>query len=110
MGECFSIEGDADYKFFYAMLHSISEEYPIVFNGRGSNKPHSNGYREFAQRWGFIRTLYDIAEKKIEKIEKIYQTYLNDFLQLLTFMIDEQQAEEEEDKFQEQLRKTKRGR
>lgn len=91
-------------------MASIAEEYPVVFNGRGSNKPHSQGYREFSQRWGFIKTLYEICDEKIEKVGEVYQIYLSDFLQYMTYLIDKQQAEDEEDKYQEVLRKAKKGR
>lgn len=110
MGECFSGEGNAHYQFFFKLMGDIREEYPIVFDGGGSNKPHSQRYREFAQRWSFIKTLYEICDEKIEKIGEVYQTYLSDFLQYMTYLIDKQQADDEEDKFQEQLRKAKRGR
>ena len=110
MGECSSDKDNANYKFFFLTLASIAEEYPVVFNGRGSNKPHSQGYREFSQRWGFIKTLYEICDEKIEKVGEVYQIYLSDFLQYMTHLIDKQQAEDEEDKYQEVLRKAKKGR
>lgn len=48
-----------------------------------------------------------MAEEKIEKISKIYQENLMDYLQLLTYLQDKAEAEEAEDKFQQQLRKSK---
>ncbi len=92
------------------MLASITEEYPVVFNGGRSNKPHSQQLREFSQRWGFIKTLYEIAGEKITKVGEVYQVHLNDFLQYLTYMADKREVDEAEDKFQENLRKSRKGR
>lgn len=91
-------------------MDCIRSDYPIVFEGRGSNKPHSAAYRNFCEKWGAIKTLYEIADEKVEKIERIYQLHLNDYLQYLSFMIEKQQVDDEEDKFQENLRKVKKGR
>lgn len=51
-----------------------------------------------------------MADEKIEKIAEINQQYLNDTLTFLSYLITKQEAEEEEDKFQENLRKAKKGR
>lgn len=91
-------------------MANIRESYPIVFSSRGSSKPHSKSYRDFAEKWGVIKTIYEIADEKIEKIEKIYQIYLNDYLQYLSYMIEKSDVDREEDAFQEQLRKAKKGR
>lgn len=50
-----------------------------------------------------------MCDEKIEKIGEIYQLYLSDYLQYLSFMIEKSEIEREEDKFQENLRKAKRG-
>lgn len=90
-------------------MASIRETYPIVFGGQGATRPHSKIYRDFAQKWGAIKTLYEVCDEKIEKIGEIYQLYLSDYLQYLSFMIEKSEIEREEDKFQENLRKAKRG-
>ena len=43
----------------------------------------------------------------LHKIGEVYQTYLSDFLQYMTYLIDKQQAEDEEEKYQDTLRKAK---
>ena len=91
-------------------MGNIKSSYPIVFEGNGGNRPHCKAYRDFAQKWGNIKTLYEISDEKIEKVGKVYQIYLNDYLQYLSYMIEKGQVEEEEDKFQENLRKAKKGR
>lgn len=110
MGEGSSDEGNAHSHFFFAMLHDIRDAYPIVYGSGGSNKPHSQEYREFKEKWGLIDTIYQIAEKKIEKVAEIYQIHLNDFLQYLSYTIEEQRVDEIEDKYQDKLRRAKRGR
>ena len=51
-----------------------------------------------------------MAGEKIEKVHQIYQEYLADTLQFLTYSLEKAKAEEIEDKFQENLRKAKKGR
>lgn len=91
-------------------MRSITSSFPIVFSNKGRNKPHSQGYRDFCQKWGNIKTLYEIADEKIDKVGEIYQQYVNDYLQFLSYLIDKGVAEKEEDTFQDNLRKAKKGR
>lgn len=51
-----------------------------------------------------------MADSDITKVFKINETYLMDFLTFLTFQIKKQEVEEIDDKFQDQLRKAKKGR
>lgn len=51
-----------------------------------------------------------LAEEKIEKIEEVNQLRLTDVLFYLTYLTDKCEVDEAEDKFQETLRKAKRGR
>lgn len=92
------------------MLHNIRDDYPIVFESRGSNKPRARAYTQFKEKWGFIDVLYQIADEKIEKVGEIYQIYLADFLQYLSWSIEKIEAEREQDKYEEQIRKSQRGR
>ena len=89
-------------------MGSIRASYPIVFDARGSHKPHSKEYRDFGEKWGAYKTLVEVADSKIEKIEEIYQVYLNDYLTFLSYMIEKSEMEEREDAFQDNLRKAKR--
>ena len=108
MGETANDKDNADYHFFFNTLADIRASYPIVFQGGGSSKPHSKAYRDFAQKWGSIKTLYEISDEKIEKIGKIYQLYLNDYLQYISYMVEKSEVDREEDSFQQQLRDAKR--
>jgi hypothetical protein len=90
-------------------LGSIRNEFQVIFEGGGSTKPHCKEYREFSEAWGFQKTIFELADSKIEKIAEINQQYLADVLTLLTFLTLKQEMEEKEDKFQENLRKAKRG-
>ena len=49
------------------------------------------------------------GESPLETI-RLKQMYLTDFFVWFSFMIEKGEADDEEDKFQEQLRKAKRGR
>ncbi len=51
-----------------------------------------------------------MADKKPSEIARINQEYITDFFTLLTFIIQEGEAEQEEEKFQQQLRDAKRRR
>lgn len=51
-----------------------------------------------------------MAHESLVEVDRIKQTYVTDFLTLLSFLIDKGEMERQEDDFQEQLRKAKRGR
>lgn len=51
-----------------------------------------------------------MAREKIEKVAEIYQIYLMDTLQFLTYQILKGEADEAEDKFKEARRKLNKGR
>ena len=51
-----------------------------------------------------------MCDEKIEKIGEISGLYLSDYLQFLSYLIDKGEAERQEDEFQENLRKAKKGR
>jgi len=48
-----------------------------------------------------------MADEKVEKIAQIYQVYLTDYFTFLSYMIEKGEMEEQEDAFQETLRKAK---
>ena len=92
------------------MLHGVTEAFPSLFSGKRSSKPHSKAYRDFKEKWGFIDSLYQAADEKVEKVGEIYQLYLSDFLQWMTYMNDKAEADKAEWDFHEQREKAKRGR
>lgn len=51
-----------------------------------------------------------MADEQITKVAEIKQLYLTDTLMFLTYLIQKQEADEQEDKYQEMLRKAKKGR
>lgn len=53
------------------------------------------------------KTIFDMADGSIEKIAEINQQYITDFFTYLTYLIQKGEADEEEDKFQENIRKAK---
>ena len=95
--------------FFFTLITDIRNTFPIVFSGGGTSKPHSAEYRNFAEDWGFSKTLFEMADGQIGKVAQIKQEYLNDTLTFLTYLIQKSEMEEREDKFQDQLRRAKRG-
>jgi hypothetical protein len=81
------------------------DEFPVVFSGGGSTEPHSAEYRQFSQDWGFQKTLFELADEKIEKVAQIKQEYLTDILFYLTYLIKKGEMEKKEDKWQENRRR-----
>ena len=49
-----------------------------------------------------------MADEKIEKVAKIYQEYLVDALQLISYLTERSNVDKEEDKFQEMIRPRRR--
>jgi hypothetical protein len=50
-----------------------------------------------------------MADNSITKVDEVNQQYIQDTLTFLTYLIQKGEMEEQEDKFQETLRKAKRG-
>ena len=90
-------------------MADIRETFPVVYGGGGSRKPHSAEYRNFSEAWGFQKVVFEMADEKIDKIAEVNQQYITDFLTFLTYLIQKGEMQEIEDKYQEQLRKAKRG-
>ena len=86
------------------------DTFPVVFTGGGRSKPHSASYKQFSQDWGFQKTLYEMANEEITKVAQVKQEYLTDTLLFISYLIKKGEMEIEEDNFQEQLRKAKKGR
>ena len=107
MGETANNEDNTNYWFFFKLLRNITDAYPIVFKSKGSNKPHSQQYRDFCSKWGNIKTMYEVCNEKADKIGEIYQMYLNDYLQYLSYLIDKAEVDRAEDEFQETIRRAK---
>ena len=49
-----------------------------------------------------------MAGEKIEKVAQIYQEYLVDALQLISYLTERSNVDKEEDKFQEMIRPRRR--
>ena len=88
-------------------MGDVRDTYPTVFRNKGSNKPHSKEFRDFGAKWGSIKTLYEIADEKIEKVGEVYQLYLSDYMQFLTYLIEKGEVDEIEEKVQQALHKAK---
>ena len=56
-----------------------------------------------------FKNMQKLADEKITKIGEVSGQYLNDYLLLLTYLIDKAEVDRAEDKYQENLRKAKRG-
>lgn len=54
------------------------------------------------------KTLFEAADEDPLKAIEIKQMYLTDFMVWLSYMIEKGEANEEEDRYQEQVRKAKR--
>ena len=88
-------------------MGSVKKTFSVVYGGGGSHKPHSKAYRDFGESWGMEKVLYEMADEKLEKVAEIKQQYLTDFLTFLSYLIQKGEMEEQEDKFQETIRKAK---
>lgn len=49
-----------------------------------------------------------MADEKIEKVAKIYQEYLVDALQFISYITERSNVDKEEDKFQEMIKPRRR--
>lgn len=91
-------------------MADIQKEFPALYTNRGTTKQHSKEYRDFHKRWGYQKTLFDLAGESLAQVSVIQQQYLTTTLFWLTYLIDKGEVDEKEDKWQESLRKMKGGR
>lgn len=89
-------------------MELIKSNFQSLFDGRRSAKPHSSRHNQFYSEWGNHQALWEIAGKTIEGVRKANQEYLTSYLFWLTFLVKKGEAEEEEMKYQENLRKSKK--
>ena len=83
--------------------------YPVIFGEtKAPSKPHSPELNRFSNKWGWQKTLYELSGEEIEKIAKTAQIYLTTVLQFLTYSIEKGWVDEQEDKFQDNLRKQRK--
>lgn len=107
MGEATNNEDNANVRFFFKLIHDVKDTYPAIFGGGGRTKPHSKAYRDFGETWGFQKTLFELANEEVTKVAQVKQEYLTDTFLFLTYLIQKGEMEDEEDAFQENLRKAK---
>lgn len=90
------------------MLDDIKSSFKFVFGGAGKHRSHHKRYTEFNKKWGFLSFVIEEAEsfKAIEEIEK---SNLMDFLFFLEYKFEKADVMEDEEKFQSDRRKAKRG-
>ena len=90
-------------------MADISSSYETIFGESYSlHKPTCDAYREFCSRWNWKKIAFEFSDEKIEKVKEIYQIYLTTALEYLTYSIQKNYAEQQQDKFEEQIREQKR--
>lgn len=88
-------------------MDGIRESFASLYDGKRGSRPHCLVYTEFNRRWGIVKTLYEVCQEDLEKVARVYQCPIMDFLQLLTYLNDKAEAERAEYEYQDQLRKAK---
>ena len=75
---------------------------------RTTGRPIVAGYSEFAKRWGWQKTLFSLADENILQVDKIQKMLATTVLNYLSYLKDKAIAEEQQEKYDEQLRKSRR--
>ena len=88
-------------------MASVKETFGVVYGGGGSHKPHCKAIKDLSENWGLQKVVFDMADSQVQKVAEINQQYLTDFLTFLTYLIQKGEADEEEERFQDQMRKAK---
>ena len=91
------------------MQQSIRTQYETIFGEpQRPCKPHSTALHKFSKKWSWKKTLFELANEEVTKVEKVSRMYLTTVLEFLCYTIDKGYAEDDEERFQEQLRKQRR--
>lgn len=76
-----------------------------MFDGNNSGKPISKGYREFCSKWGWYKTISDLAEDKIYLFDEITQKTVVEIFGFLLYKVDKAKAEDEQYNFEKQIKR-----
>ena len=92
-------------RFFFVQKEKIRGDFAPLFNGGGSGKPVSKGYKDFCNKWGWYKTIADLAEDKIYLFDQITEKAVVEVFGFLLYRIDKARAEDEQYKFEKQIRR-----
>jgi hypothetical protein len=98
-------QGNAVTRFFFTQKERIRSDFEPLFTGSSSGKPVSKGYKDFCNKWGWYKTIADLAEDKIYLFDQITGKAVVEVFGFLLYRIDKAQAEEEQYKFEKQIRR-----
>ena len=68
---------------------------------------HSARWKAFSERWGWQRVAYELAEGKIEALEKVYKANALEVIQLVAYLGDRGDADDADWKMREQQSRDK---
>ena len=91
-------------------MGQLKDNFRYVFGGAGKRKQHHRRVGEYSKKWGFTGIVMAQAKDDFTKIKEIEEANLLEFLFYLEWLYEGGDVDEDERKFQEQLRKNKKSR
>jgi hypothetical protein len=76
-----------------------------LFDGNGSGRAISKGYRDYCNKWGWYKTISDLAEDKVYLFDEITQKRVVEVFGFLLYRTDKSRADEEQYKFEKQIKR-----
>ena len=92
-------------QFFFIQKERIRSDFEPLFDGNGSSRPVSKGYKDFCNKWGWYKTIADLAEDKIHLFDTITRKTVGEVFGFLLYKIDKSHAEEDQYKFERQMKR-----
>lgn len=101
-------EDNAVSAFFFDILDAFSKKFGDLFRPTKANRPTCGEYKGFSKKWGWQKTIYELANEDILNVEKVEKMNCEDVLTYLVYLKHKSEAEFAQDKFEETMRKSKR--
>lgn len=101
-------EDNARCAFFFDILAALSQKYGDLYRPTKANRPTCREYKQFGKKWGWQKTIYELANEDILNVEKVEKMNCEDVLTYLVYLKHKSEAEFAQDQFEETMRKNKR--
>lgn len=75
-----------------------------MFKSNTGGEPISPGYKSFCNKWGWYKTISDLAGDKIQLFDEITSQKAGEIFGFLLYKSDKVQAEKEQINFQKKIR------
>lgn len=91
--------------FFLQQKEQIHQDFAPLFNGAGNRQAVPNSYKEFCKKWGWYKTVADLASDNILLFDQITAKKVVEVFGFLLYRVDKAQADIDLSNFSRQTKR-----